>query len=102
MSRRVDGYPYRLSFTMAELGIRNPNGFILKDLYQKDAPLKEINDSEPIVIRIKPSGVYSTIILRNLIILVFKCFRLYLSSLILRSSAFILSPNIDEIGVTCN
>nr|CAI5822223.1 unnamed protein product [Callosobruchus analis] len=30
MSRRVDGYPYRLSFTMAELGIRNPNGFILK------------------------------------------------------------------------
>nr|CAH7752863.1 unnamed protein product [Callosobruchus chinensis] len=30
MSRRVDGYPYRLNFTMAELGIKNPNGFILK------------------------------------------------------------------------
>nr|CAH7734606.1 unnamed protein product [Callosobruchus chinensis] len=56
MSRRVDGYPYRLNFTMAELGIKNPNGFILKDLYKKDAPLQEINDSESIIIRIKPSG----------------------------------------------
>ncbi|VEN58558.1 unnamed protein product [Callosobruchus maculatus] len=56
MSRRVDGYPYRLNFTMAELGIKNSNGFVLKDLYKKDAPLKEINDSEPIIVRIKPSG----------------------------------------------
>ncbi|CAH1965410.1 unnamed protein product [Acanthoscelides obtectus] len=56
MSRRVDGYSYRLNFTLSQLGIKSPDGFILKDLYHPNIPLKEIDDEEHIVVRIKPSG----------------------------------------------
>ncbi|XP_057661411.1 alpha-N-acetylgalactosaminidase-like isoform X2 [Diorhabda carinulata] len=56
MSNRTDGYPYKIGFTLTELNITNPNGFQMKDVFEKNNTLPFITDDEKIYLRMKPTG----------------------------------------------
>ncbi|CAG9863499.1 unnamed protein product [Phyllotreta striolata] len=56
MSHRVDGYPYRIGFTLGELNITSPRGFNLKDLFDENLKHPVYSDSEKIYVRVKPTG----------------------------------------------
>ncbi|XP_060833878.1 alpha-N-acetylgalactosaminidase-like [Rhopalosiphum padi] len=59
VSRRVDGAPYPYNITLEDLGLKNPNGYSLINLFGKEkSPSSCIyKSSDPVKVRVIPSGV---------------------------------------------
>ncbi|XP_066155959.1 alpha-N-acetylgalactosaminidase-like [Euwallacea fornicatus] len=56
LSHRVDGYPYRVNFTLTDLGLENSAGYVLKDVYNSEIIQEEVKLNDTIFVRIKPTG----------------------------------------------
>lgn len=58
LSHRVDGFPYRLNFTLNELDVTNVTGneFIVNDILEPENKPITVKANEKIFVRIKPSG----------------------------------------------
>ncbi|EDV37725.1 uncharacterized protein Dana_GF11268, isoform B [Drosophila ananassae] len=57
VSRRDDGAPYRITFTIKELGLKNPNGYTVQDLYDSSRNLGVFKNGSEFVTRVNPNGV---------------------------------------------
>ncbi|KAJ8924357.1 hypothetical protein NQ315_007153 [Exocentrus adspersus] len=56
ISNRVDGYPYRLNFTLSDLDLSHDFGYIIRDLYEPSRNATIATVDELLFIRVKPSG----------------------------------------------
>lgn len=56
LSHRVDGYPYRLNFTLSDLNLDNKSGYIIKDIYENSTVVEIAKPDNTVFIKIKPSG----------------------------------------------
>ncbi|KAH1006647.1 hypothetical protein HUJ05_007357, partial [Dendroctonus ponderosae] len=56
LSNRVDGYPYRVNFTLADLNVTRGREYTIKDIYDSVTIAETINPEDLIFIRVKPSG----------------------------------------------
>ncbi|KAJ8974005.1 hypothetical protein NQ317_009422 [Molorchus minor] len=57
LSNRVDGYPYRLNFTLLELNLTHIYGYTIKDVYDPSIEPRDVDIDQLIFVRVKPSGV---------------------------------------------
>ncbi|CAI6346860.1 unnamed protein product [Macrosiphum euphorbiae] len=59
VSRRVDGAPYPYNITLEDLGLTNPNGYSIINLYgeEKSTTSCIFNSKTPVKVRVIPSGV---------------------------------------------
>ncbi|KAJ8976538.1 hypothetical protein NQ317_017945 [Molorchus minor] len=57
LSNRVDGYPYRLNFTLLELNLTHIYGYTIKDVYDPSSEPRDVDIDQLIFVRVKPSGV---------------------------------------------
>ncbi|XP_060524179.1 alpha-N-acetylgalactosaminidase-like [Cylas formicarius] len=55
LSHRVDGYPYRLNFTLAEINLRHKS-YTIQDIYEPSSPERVVNQGDLVFVRPKPSG----------------------------------------------
>ncbi|CAG9766354.1 unnamed protein product [Ceutorhynchus assimilis] len=56
LSNRVDGYPYRVNFTLSDLNLVNGNGYMIRDIYDSVTIGEIIKPDDVLFIRVKPSG----------------------------------------------
>jgi hypothetical protein len=59
VSRRVDGAPYPYNITLEDLGLKNPNGYSIVNLYGKEESTTSciFYPKTPVKVRVIPSGV---------------------------------------------
>ncbi|XP_033152668.1 alpha-N-acetylgalactosaminidase [Drosophila mauritiana] len=57
VSRRDDGAPYRIPFTVKEFGLTNPNGYNVQDLYDVSNKLGIFQSESQFITRVNPNGV---------------------------------------------
>lgn len=55
VSRRDDGAPYRIPFTVKELGLNNPNGYKVQNLYSNHK-LGVFQSEQQFITRVNPNG----------------------------------------------
>lgn len=56
VSRRDDGAPYRIPFTVKELGLTNPKGYNVQDLYDASSKLGVFQSESQFITRVNPNG----------------------------------------------
>ncbi|CAH0551476.1 unnamed protein product [Brassicogethes aeneus] len=56
LSNRIDGYPYRVNFTLGELNLME-NIYVLTDVFEKEIKPKVVDSKDRIFARVRPSGV---------------------------------------------
>lgn len=56
LSNRVDGYPYRINYTLSELNLNHDSGYIVRDLFDPSADPIVASIDDVLIIRVKPSG----------------------------------------------
>nr|XP_017014915.2 alpha-N-acetylgalactosaminidase [Drosophila takahashii] len=57
VSRRDDGAPYRIPFTAKDLGLTNPKGYRVQDLYDASNKLGVFQSTSQFITRVNPNGV---------------------------------------------
>lgn len=57
VSRRIDGYPYLKSVTLAEIGLISAQGYEFQDLYDPESPPQVLKPDSIISVHVNPSGV---------------------------------------------
>ncbi|EDW91932.1 alpha-N-acetylgalactosaminidase [Drosophila yakuba] len=57
VSRRDDGAPYRIPFTGKELGLMNPKGYSVQDLFDASNKLGVFQSNSQFITRVNPNGV---------------------------------------------
>ncbi|PNF24276.1 Alpha-N-acetylgalactosaminidase [Cryptotermes secundus] len=57
VSRRIDGYPYLKSVTLAEIGLTSACGYEFQDLYSPNTQPQILGPDSVLTVRINPSGV---------------------------------------------
>lgn len=70
VSRRDDGAPYRTNFTIKELGLKNPNGYTVQDLYDSSRNVGVFRSGSEFVTRVNPNGnaCYRPVVVQLLIV----------------------------------
>ncbi|XP_050296611.1 alpha-N-acetylgalactosaminidase-like [Anthonomus grandis grandis] len=56
LSNRIDGFPYRVKFTLAQLNMTNTNGYTIRDIFDSVIVSPIVKPHEVMYIRVKPSG----------------------------------------------
>ncbi|KAF7268349.1 hypothetical protein GWI33_018502 [Rhynchophorus ferrugineus] len=56
LSNRIDGYPYRVNFTLAELNLKHKSGYTIKDVYASTVINTLVKPDDVIYQKVKPSG----------------------------------------------
>ncbi|XP_039294947.1 alpha-N-acetylgalactosaminidase isoform X2 [Nilaparvata lugens] len=57
VSRRSDGIPFPINCTLSDLGLYNPGGYMIRDLYNDQAKEYRVVGSDVIKVRVVPTGV---------------------------------------------
>ncbi|KAK4884299.1 hypothetical protein RN001_000570 [Aquatica leii] len=56
-SRREDGAPRAMQIFLSEIGLNNPFGYFVTDLFEPTNFKRVVNRTEEVLVRVKPSGV---------------------------------------------
>lgn len=56
VSHRVDGYPYRVNFTLADLNLNVSYGYLLQDVFESTVLHETVGLSDLIFARVQPTG----------------------------------------------
>ncbi|KAL1502107.1 hypothetical protein ABEB36_007301 [Hypothenemus hampei] len=57
LSKRVDGYPHRVNFKLSDLGLKNPSGYKVQNIYESSIEAEMLKPNDTLLIRVKPSSV---------------------------------------------
>lgn len=57
LSNRVDGYPFKISVPLRDLGLNNTEGYEIQDLFDSKAAVEILKANESFQVKVKPSGV---------------------------------------------